>query len=201
MPKRNRLRSLSARLAKRLRPRPGSTPSSTPDSTVVATPDTPPTPEPTPEPTAEPTAETGTRLLSAVAIQKAISATPGPVLINHWATWCEGCVEELPLLVELHQRFGTAVTFVGISWETFQFERQDPVAHVQAFAQEHGVVWDSLLVQDRPDRLFEALEMRCQTVPQIWVLGADGQVLYRCEQVLDAAECERLATVLKQVSS
>jgi thiol-disulfide isomerase/thioredoxin len=159
----------------------------------VATPDTPSTPEPT--------ATTGTRILSALATQQAIAATPGPVLINHWATWCEGCVEELPLLVELHKRFGTEVTFLGISWETFQFEREDTVAHVQAFAQEQGVLWDSLIVQDRPDRLFETLEMRCQTVPQVWVLAADGQVLYRCEQVLDADECKRLADVLKQVSS
>jgi thiol-disulfide isomerase/thioredoxin len=139
--------------------------------------------------------------LSAIAIQKAITATPGPVLINHWATWCEGCVEELPLLVELHQRFGSTVTFLGISWEAFQFEREDTVAHVQAFAQEHGVLWDSLIVQDRPDRLFETLKMPSQTVPQVWVLSADGQVLYRCEQVLDADECERLADVLNQVAS
>ena len=38
------------------------------------------------------------------------------VVLNFWATWCPPCVEELPTLVELQQRFKEkGVTVIGVS--------------------------------------------------------------------------------------
>jgi len=38
------------------------------------------------------------------------------VVLNFWATWCAPCVEELPALVELQQRFREkGVTVIGVS--------------------------------------------------------------------------------------
>ena len=38
------------------------------------------------------------------------------VVLNFWATWCAPCVEEMPSLVQLQQRFkDKGVTIVGIS--------------------------------------------------------------------------------------
>jgi cytochrome c biogenesis protein CcmG/thiol:disulfide interchange protein DsbE len=38
------------------------------------------------------------------------------VVLNFWATWCSPCVEEMPSLVQLQQRFkDKGVTVVGIS--------------------------------------------------------------------------------------
>jgi thiol-disulfide isomerase/thioredoxin len=191
MGKLGRIRKLGSKVAKRLRARDVSAPEGEPQATPSAAPAVERT-------QAEP-ASTGTRFLSAQAIREAIAATQGPLLVNHWATWCEGCVDELPMLAKLHTRFGEKVRFIGVSWESFQFERPDTVEHVIAFAEAHGAVWDSLLVQDRPEELFEVLEMVCQTIPQILLLDAEGEVVYRCEQVLDEAEFERLTVALEGV--
>ena len=49
-----------------------------------------------------------------------LQSPPRLLLVNHWATWCEGCVEELPLLVDLYKKWSEHVDFVGVSWEAFQ---------------------------------------------------------------------------------
>ncbi len=42
-----------------------------------------------------------------------------PLVLNFWATWCEPCRREIPLLVALHQERGNRVQIVGIA-EDFQ---------------------------------------------------------------------------------
>jgi thiol-disulfide isomerase/thioredoxin len=196
MGKFNRIRNRGKKLVKRLRSQPAIPQAEA--RPTAAQPAASQEPEPAP---IQPAPQTGTRLLSAVEIKKAIAAIPGPVLINHWATWCEGCVEELPLLVALHDRFGDDLSFLGVSWECFQFDPPNPVAQVVTFSQNHGLLWDSLLVQDTPNRLFEVLEMTCQTVPQILLLDAAGQVVYHCETVLDTQESQNLAAAIQRVLS
>ena len=128
-----------------------------------------------------------------------LKAIKGPVLINHWATWCDGCVEELPLLVELHAKFRNEVTFVGISWELFQFQRHDAIERAEDFAREHGVAWTSFFVENQPGRFFELFEMECMTIPQIELQNADGEAIYRLEKVLDSEEMRRLRDALESL--
>jgi thiol-disulfide isomerase/thioredoxin len=51
-----------------------------------------------------------------------------PLMLNFWATWCEPCRREIPLLQALHLERGNTVQIVGIA-EDFQ---KDALAYAQA---------------------------------------------------------------------
>jgi thiol-disulfide isomerase/thioredoxin len=38
-----------------------------------------------------------------------------PLVLNFWATWCEPCRREIPLLTALHRQFGSDVQIVGVA--------------------------------------------------------------------------------------
>lgn len=38
-----------------------------------------------------------------------------PVVVNLWASWCDPCIFELPLLQRAAQKYGTRVAFVGVN--------------------------------------------------------------------------------------
>jgi thiol-disulfide isomerase/thioredoxin len=53
------------------------------------------------------------------------------VVLNFWATWCQPCVEEIPLFIKL-QKEHPEIRVVGISMDELNQESQ-----VQLFAQNH----------------------------------------------------------------
>lgn len=40
-----------------------------------------------------------------------------PLVVNFWASWCDPCREEMPLLAEAHQRLGREIQFLGVDME------------------------------------------------------------------------------------
>ena len=45
------------------------------------------------------------------------------ILINLWATWCEPCIEEMPLLEDLYQKFSqTDFEIIGVSIDESGYE-------------------------------------------------------------------------------
>jgi thiol-disulfide isomerase/thioredoxin len=65
-------------------------------------------------------------------IQKLI-ASNGTVVINFWATWCEPCVEEIPVFSRIQTTY-KYVTVVGISMDELNIEDG-----VQSFIQKHSM--------------------------------------------------------------
>ncbi|MEE2750370.1 MAG: TlpA disulfide reductase family protein [Myxococcota bacterium] len=134
------------------------------------------------------------RLASVEEVFEAIHCKGGVRIVNHWATWCSGCVEELPLLVELSGRLGSEVEILGVSWDGFQglVPRDQWVEEVEQCSLEHGLSWGSMVVDGEPDAFFERLGLSCQTVPQVWVVNQEGHVVHRVDQPIDRLLLEQI---------
>lgn len=90
-----------------------------------------------------------------------------PVLLNFFASWCAGCRVEHPLLMQLAQKDG--VEIVGMDY------KDEPAAARQWLAR-HGNPYRSVVV----DRQGSAgLDWGVYGVPETFVLGADGTILFK----------------------
>lgn len=122
-----------------------------------------------------------------------------PRVVNHWATWCPPCVDELPRLIEAAELLAGSVEFVGISWD--RFENPGPpervAAEVAEFAGEQGVPYESAVFTGTPDELFEGLALTCRFIPQTFVLAADGAVLRHIQGEITPADVRALLDVLR----
>jgi len=90
------------------------------------------------------------------------------VLLNFWASWCGPCREEMPLLVELHQRYeALGFTMLGINVEEDSaaadaFLRSVPVSFPILYDRENSV-----------SKLYDVIAM-----PSTVLIGRDGRVRY-----------------------
>ena len=58
-----------------------------------------------------------------------------PVVVNFWASWCDPCVDEAPVLEAASQRYAAqGVVFVGVSYE-------DEPSDSMRFLQQYGVTY------------------------------------------------------------
>ncbi len=131
-------------------------------------------------------------------LQTALKPEGRPVVEHHWASWCTGCLEELPLVRQLAADLGDSADVVTVSWDRFQDDRElqatldDVARHMQG---EPSV--PSLVFTGESDALFAALNLTSHQVPQTRVLDADGGVLRVFHGPLDADDVRVLEGLLK----
>ena len=117
-------------------------------------------------------------------------------VINHWATWCEPCIEELPLLKKLSAAVGSQ-QILGISWDLFQGGRPEQVcAHVDSVAMAHEIDYLSLIVTSPPESFFGLFDIEEQTVPQTWVFSETFELVYQHHGILTEAEIDKIIELL-----
>ena len=64
-----------------------------------------------------------------------------PVLLNFWATWCDPCLSEMPLLEEASQRYGDKLLVLGIN-------QGDRLSDIEKFIAEEELSYVILLDTD-----------------------------------------------------
>lgn len=93
------------------------------------------------------------------------------VVLNVWATWCNPCIEEIPQLEALHQRFATdSVKFIGVS-----IDAAGMGADVKDFMTEHRMTYPVWL---DPDHNF-SLKFLTVGVPETFVIDKTGVIRWR----------------------
>jgi thiol-disulfide isomerase/thioredoxin len=94
------------------------------------------------------------------------------VLVNLWATWCQPCLKEMPSLVALQTRLGSALTILAVS------EDHGGAEIVQPFVEKHDL--DKLKIYlDPKSTAIHAFEAR--GLPTSFIIDADGKLLGRVE--------------------
>jgi len=91
------------------------------------------------------------------------------VVVNFWASWCEPCREEAPVLEKVWQEYqGQGVTFIGIA-------HKDTEGKARAFLDEFGITYPNAL--DPANRV--ARTYRVQGVPEtFFIKGGEIASLY-----------------------
>lgn len=90
------------------------------------------------------------------------------VIINFWATWCAPCVQELPALLRLRERYraqGLAVVGVNI---------QENAARIRPFLEQLGLTFPVLRDHDGSARTAWGVTV----FPTTFVIGPDGKVAF-----------------------
>ena len=86
-----------------------------------------------------------------------------PTVINLWASWCDPCRKELPLLAKAHQEYGSSLRIIGID-----FDDALPVAAIK-LAKGAGVTYPLLM-----DRHSE-VKVPFAVVGLPWTIFVDAQ--------------------------
>jgi len=102
------------------------------------------------------------------------------VLLNFWATWCDSCKEELPVLEELQRaRGGDRFELLAVSVD------DDPAKAVPPFASSHRMSYP-ILYGDQ--RVMEAYAVRA--LPTSYLIAPDGTIARRYVGPLDERAVE-----------
>lgn len=104
-----------------------------------------------------------------------------PVLLNFWASWCEPCKDEAPVLERAHERLkreGGVVLGVTVS---------DQSDDSRAFMKEHGLTFGSL--RDVESRLGQ--DYGTTGVPETFVIDRDGKIAAISRGAIDQAFVDR----------
>ncbi len=116
----------------------------------------------------------------------ALAPAGKPLIVNHWATWCDPCVDELPRLVRAAAGLGNTAEFIGVSWDLFDHPGvpSKVAAKVASFASSSGVGFASVLFTGQPEELFRACGLDVHLVPQTIVFAPDGSVAWHKKGML-----------------
>jgi peroxiredoxin len=110
------------------------------------------------------------------------------VLLNFWATWCHGCVLEIPWFIEFQERYkDSGLSVIGVSMD----EDWKPV---KAFVEEKKVNYPIVIGNEGLGKLYGL-----DSMPMTLLIDRDGKIAASYTGVVDKGACEsKLGTLLQE---
>lgn len=137
-------------------------------------------------------------------LEKDLAGYSGKVLlVHHFATWCEPCKDEIPILKEEFAALAELdFVSVAISWDLFMAPVPPEYAmkECQAFLKRREMEFDHLLIYTgTPEPLFKSQGITAGTVPFTDVRGSDGAIVAKFPTpILEDADRARLKKALTE---
>lgn len=118
-----------------------------------------------------------------------LSALKGkPVLVNLWASWCQPCIKELPIIQGLHTRYAAAgLQVVGINIDV-------DLGTAETFTERHALGY-TVLHDARGD---SAKPFRVQQIPATFLYDAEGRLVWQTDDEIEPGD-PTLRAALKRV--
>ena len=112
------------------------------------------------------------------------------VLLNFWATWCHGCVLEIPWFIEFQERYkDSGLCVIGVSMD----KDWKPV---KAFVEEKKVNYPVLLDNESVGKLYGLNAM-----PMTLLIDRSGRIAASYIGVVDKTICEKNLQALLQANT
>jgi thiol-disulfide isomerase/thioredoxin len=112
------------------------------------------------------------------------------VLLDFWWTMCRPCLQAIPHLTDLQQRYGSyGLEVVGIAYESDTFEQQ--VNRVRGARDRMGINYRLLLGGSPQDQCPVKRQFQVERFPTLILLDETGRIVMRKEG-LDAQHLEEL---------
>lgn len=108
-----------------------------------------------------------------------------PVVLNFWATWCQPCIVEHPVLLAGAKRYEGQVQFLGVVY-------QDETSKIRSFVAQRGA-WGPSLVDDDGT---VAIAYGVYGAPETFFITAEGTV---AQKVTGALAPNRLVDILESL--
>lgn len=104
------------------------------------------------------------------------------VVLDFFATWCSPCIQQIPHLAEIHERYNSKdVVIVSIGSST------DTVEDLEQFKEEHDMSW--IVARDTVGA-FDKYGV--QYIPKLVILDQEGSTSYEHEGVTSASDLENV---------
>jgi peroxiredoxin len=92
-----------------------------------------------------------------------------PVLLDFFATWCQPCMKDIPILKTIKDQFLTDLAIISISVDP----TTDTIAKLQSFRNSYNVTWT--VVRDTKN-IYDAYNVTA--IPTIYIIDKDSNVRY-----------------------
>lgn len=105
------------------------------------------------------------------------------ILLDFWATWCEPCIAEIPVLNRLQEKYESrGLKVVGAAVQSGW--RQD----IQRYVAKHGIKYTVLVGKDELMETYEVLGL-----PTSYLIGRDGKIYRKYIGTAPGKEAEKEA--------